>query len=88
MSRWKDDASRIVPAHLEFLAIYNPSLGTTDDQILFFHSRRAFSKRSRRKKTQSDEPHEQNFEDGGLDVNGQLRQIGLAQGMVAFAKFV
>jgi hypothetical protein len=78
-------ASAIVPARVEFLAIYNPDLGRTDDtfrdQVVFWWSRAAKERRR----------------DGGggggsatklseAEENEMLRQIGLAQGMVDFAK--
>ena len=77
---------RVVPAQLSFLAIYNPSLGPTDetfrDQILFYYSRatkeaKAASKPGRPNAVSQDELREQE--------NERLRQIGLAQGMVDFA---
>lgn len=77
---------RIQPAQLAFLAIYNPDLGPTDetfrDQIVFYHSRAAQQNRkSKSRKTDDDAGlHEQE--------NEKLRQIGLAQGMVNFVRFV
>ncbi len=78
-------ATTAVPAQLGFLAIYNPSLGTTDDtiddQILYFTSAKALTSRRRQKPrarpTDSISHEEQ---------NERLRQIGLAQAMVAFGK--
>ncbi|TVY87732.1 Vacuolar fusion protein-like protein [Lachnellula willkommii] len=73
-------SGKIIPAQLNFLAIYNPSLGTTDDtvadQIVYYYSAKS-SERSRRRHS----PRSQNEES-----NAQLRQIGLAQGMVEFGK--
>ncbi|OAQ97109.1 hypothetical protein LLEC1_05838 [Akanthomyces lecanii] len=78
-----------VPAQLGFLAIYNPSLGMTDDtiddQIVYYSSvtlqtaapskrRRA---RTRGRPTEGISPEER---------NERLRQIGLAQGMVSFGQ--
>ncbi|EGX95635.1 hypothetical protein CCM_00289 [Cordyceps militaris CM01] len=78
-----------VPAQLGFLAIYNPSLGTSDDtiddQIVYYASvtsqsvapakrRRA---RTRGRPTDGISPEER---------NERLRQIGLAQGMVSFSQ--
>ncbi|RPA91252.1 hypothetical protein L873DRAFT_1819732 [Choiromyces venosus 120613-1] len=58
----------ISPAILSSLAIYNPSLGPTDetvhDQIVFYTSRRRNT----------------------ITANDRLRQIGLAQGVVEFAR--
>lgn len=60
----------ITPAALSFLAIYNPSLGPTDetvhDQIVFYTSRKG----------------------NVVTSNDKLRQIGLAQGIVEFARYV
>lgn len=61
----------ITPARLSTLAIYNPSLGPTDetlsDQIVFFTTSRTSA---------------------GTAENDKLRQIGLAQGVVEFARYV
>ncbi|KAF4591697.1 vacuolar fusion ccz1 like [Ophiocordyceps camponoti-floridani] len=80
----------VVPARLGFLAIYNPSLGSTDDtvdhQIVYYASvttqaaswrrrRRRDGDRERARPTDGLEPQER---------NERLRQIGLAQGMVSF----
>ncbi|KAI1773565.1 hypothetical protein F4818DRAFT_449215 [Hypoxylon cercidicola] len=74
-----------VPAQLGFLAIFNPSLGATDetldDQIVYYASVNTQSKkrrhRSRGKPTDSISQDER---------NERLRQIGLAQGMVEFSR--
>ena len=76
---------KITPAQLSFLAIYNPSLGATEDtlqdQIVYYYSREANVKR---KKLEShgvgdvSNVHE--------EENEKQRQIGLAQGMVNFAR--
>jgi hypothetical protein len=80
--------SKVVPAQLAFLAIYNPTLGPTDetfrDQLVFYYSRTANEARvAARKSARNDSA-------GGdavrLEENEKLRQIGLAQGMVDFAK--
>ncbi|RAK82421.1 uncharacterized protein BO72DRAFT_523762 [Aspergillus fijiensis CBS 313.89] len=81
-----DNASAsVIPAQLSFLTIYNPRLGPTDetiqDQIVFYTSR---SDRS----AQRDSPVSEegvNSEPNG-DLNDKLRQIGLAQGIVGFAR--
>jgi First Longin domain of INTU, CCZ1 and HPS4 len=83
-------SSHVVPAHLSFLAIYNPSLGNTDDslheQIVFYSSietrKRTRARPPRRNEIASREEAEREEE------NEQLRQVGLAQGMVDFAKWV
>jgi hypothetical protein len=77
----------VTPAQLSFLAIYNPSLGTTDetliDQIVFYYSSKA-SRLPQKSTSLSDAPSG----DDKNDTNERLRQIGLAQGMVNFAKWV
>lgn len=76
----------VTPAQLSFLAIYNPTLGTTDetlgDQIVFYSSK---ASRLRRKPVTLNETPSGEDKD---DINERLRQIGLAQGMVNFAKWV
>jgi First Longin domain of INTU, CCZ1 and HPS4 len=87
MSDKADLSQHIVPAHLGFLAIYNPSLGTTDetleDQIAYYCSY----------DPQGDQPAKQDARDAKStqdavreQKNEQLRQIGLAQGMVEFGR--
>jgi len=75
---------RIVPAQLAFLAIYNPSLGRTDetfrDQVVFYYSRGA---REKRKGSAQDADYEREQRE---EENEKLRHIGLAQGMVGFAR--
>jgi hypothetical protein len=79
-------SQHIVPAHLGFLAIYNPSLGTTDEtvetQIVYYCSYHGGDQPSDRDaldpKSVQDALREQR--------NEQLRQIGLAQGMVEFGR--
>jgi hypothetical protein len=76
----------VVPAQLGFLAIFNPTLGNTDetieDQIVYYasvttkasHNKR---RRTRGQLTQNISPEER---------NERLRQIGLAQGMASFSR--
>jgi hypothetical protein len=77
-------APKVVPAQLGFLAIYNPSLGTTDEtlqnQIVYYSSPDARRRSGQRAPQKPDEEalREEN--------NEQLRQIGLAQGMVEFGR--
>lgn len=75
---------KVVPAQLSFLAIYNPSLGrsdeTFDQQIVFYYSKAA---RTRSKLNNGDTRREQELRE---QENEKLRQVGLAQGMVGFAK--
>jgi len=78
MSNTEGLPASVIPAQLGFLAIYNPSLGTTDetlhDQIVYYNSKEP-KKRGRRGEILSKE-----------EQNERLRQIGLAQGMVDFGK--
>ncbi len=84
MSSTLEHSSRVVPAQLSFLAIYNPSLGKSDDslqeQIVFYSSTVTRARRNRKHETEGQREAEREEE------NEQLRQVGLAQGMVHFAK--
>ncbi|KAL8731304.1 MAG: hypothetical protein Q9166_003528 [cf. Caloplaca sp. 2 TL-2023] len=75
--------SGIVPAALAFLTIYNPSLSQTDDtikeQVVYYYSK-SNPKRSHRKASRAPGVDDKENE------NEKLRQIGLAQGMVQFAR--
>lgn len=77
MSNTGEVPASVIPAQLGFLAIYNPSLGTTDEtlheQIVYYTSKDT-RRRSRSKDLCKEEQNE------------RLRQIGLAQGMVDFGK--
>ncbi|KAK3685483.1 hypothetical protein B0T22DRAFT_517617, partial [Podospora appendiculata] len=78
----------IVPAQLGFLAIYNPSLGTTDetidDQIVYYASVSTQTARQRRRhRSKAARPTEALSRE---ERNVRLRQIGLAQGMVEFGR--
>ncbi|KAK7612754.1 hypothetical protein JOL62DRAFT_540739 [Phyllosticta paracitricarpa] len=77
-------AAKVVPAQLAFLAIYCPSLASSDetfrDQLLFYFSKAAKSG----KEANGDAPEAD--EAARNDEHIQLRQIGLAQGMVDFAR--
>lgn len=77
------------PAQLGFMAIYNPSLGSTDDtiddQIVYYASvtsQTAAPSKRRRARTRG-RPTEGISPD---ERNERLRQIGLAQGMVSFGQ--
>lgn len=79
-------SQHIVPAHLGFLAIYNPSLGTTDEtvenQIVYYCSYDRGDQPS-----ESDTLDPKSVQDALREQrNEQLRQIGLAQGMVEFGR--
>lgn len=84
----RNTSNTIEPAHLAFLAIYNPSLGPTDEsfpqQLVFHYSRNAHEIRAAARK------HARVDAAGGdalrEEENEKLRQIGLAQGMVDFAR--
>lgn len=84
MSTKFETTSLVIPAQLSFLAIYNPSLGTTDEslreQIVFYSSTAERSSQSRKDQSGIVQDAERDEE------NEQLRQVGLAQGMVDFAK--
>lgn len=79
----------VIPAQLGFLTIYNPSLGTTDetlqDQIVFYYSssQQASRPSNSANASSTSTATEQHSKD---DTNERLRKIGLAQGMVNFAK--
>ncbi|KAG8168896.1 hypothetical protein KVR01_001645 [Diaporthe batatas] len=80
-----DSPAAIVPARVGFLAIFNPSLGNTDetldDQIVYYSSvDTQTQKRKRHRKARPTENVSQ------AERNERLRQIGLAQGMVSFSK--
>ncbi|KAF2127428.1 hypothetical protein P153DRAFT_345102 [Dothidotthia symphoricarpi CBS 119687] len=74
---------KVVPAHLSFLAIYNPSLSSSDEtfhqQIVFYYTKAARSPKTKNANPQA----EQELRD---EENEKLRQVGLAQGMVGFAR--
>lgn len=75
---------RVVPAALSFLAIYNPALGDSDEtfhqQIVFYYAKAA--------KARAKLAHATAEQDAQLreEENEKLRQVGLAQGMVGFAR--
>ena len=74
-----------IPAQLAYLTIYNPSLARTDeqleDQVVYYTSKRSRSRRKHRRNTGLDDVGD------GDRKDEKLRQIGLAQGMVEFAKY-
>ncbi|KAK2871900.1 hypothetical protein FQN49_002707 [Arthroderma sp. PD_2] len=75
----------VIPAQLSFLTIFNPSLGRTDetlqDQIVFYYATPSETK-SPNGVTDSDTAGK----DASEEENKRLRHVGLAQGMVSFAK--
>ena len=76
---------KVVPAHLSFLAIYNPELGKSDEtfhnQIVFYYSKAA------KARTKLDGGNRQAEAELKEQENEKLRQVGLAQGMVGFARY-
>jgi hypothetical protein len=76
---------KVVPARLSFLAIYNPALGTSDEtfhnQVVFYYSKDA---KPRFKTHGSNARAEGELRE---QENEKLRQVGLAQGMVGFARY-
>lgn len=85
-------STAIIPAQVGFLAIFNPSLGNTDetldDQIVYYSSVDALTlkrrrRTSRRTSSAAGRPT-QNLSQA--ERNERLRQIGLAQGMVNFSR--
>lgn len=79
--------AKVIPAQLSFLSIFNPSLGKTDetfgDQILFYYSRAVKESKAASKANGAAETSEAELRE---QENERLRQIGLAQGMVDFAR--
>ena len=84
MSGRSQHATDAQAAQLSFLAIYNPSLGDSDDtlydQIVYYYSK-AESLERRRKVNEDAE-----LKEDRKAKNERMRQIGLAQGMIEFAK--
>ena len=76
----------VVPACLAFLAIYNPSLSYSDEtvheQIVYYYDKERLSGAGLTKNRGGQ------AEDSNNDKNERLRQIGLAQGMVQFARYL
>ncbi|KAH6891399.1 hypothetical protein B0T10DRAFT_485192 [Thelonectria olida] len=76
----------VVPAQLGFLAIFNPSLGNTDetidDQIVYYASIDTQSASQKRRRTRGHPTRHVSPE----ERNERLRQIGLAQGMASFSR--
>jgi hypothetical protein len=76
----------IVPAQLGFLAIFNPTLGNTDetieDQIVYYASVTTQASQNKRRRTRGQPTQNVSPE----ERNERLRQIGLAQGMASFSR--
>ena len=81
------ERASVIPATLSFLAIYNPSLSTSDetfeDQIVYYYAKPNDGRQKPARMGDENEVHETKEE-----KDEKLRQIGLAQGMVSFAKSV
>lgn len=77
-------ASLAKAAHLDFLTIFRPDLGVDEarqqDQILFYYS-------SAGVKAQKYNGADSKQRDTHETENERLRQVGLAQGLVAFARY-
>jgi First Longin domain of INTU, CCZ1 and HPS4 len=86
MSASATQSQKIVPAQVGFLAIYNPSLGATDetldDQIVYYSSPETRTKSRRRRRTSAGDPPVTSQE----ERNERLRKVGLAQAMVEFGR--
>ncbi|KAK9415602.1 putative CCZ1/INTU/HSP4 first Longin domain-containing protein [Seiridium unicorne] len=81
----------VVPAQLGFVAIFNPSLGATDetidDQIVYYASVASQNRSQARQRIQKGGSRTRPTEGISQDErNERLRQIGLAQGMVEFGR--
>jgi hypothetical protein len=89
MSSPNESSVKAVPAQLDFLAIYNPSLGATDetigDQIVYYTSPGLQNQETQKHKSgkQDTETSQEHARD---QLNEQLRRVGLAQGMVEFGR--
>ncbi|KAG9237537.1 hypothetical protein BJ875DRAFT_141408 [Amylocarpus encephaloides] len=82
------EPQKAIPAQLGFLAIYNPSLGATDDtlanQIVYYSS---LDKQHRKPRQPSKGDSKKDVEDAAREQdNDRLRRVGLAQGMVEFGR--
>ena len=83
--------AKVVPAQLSFLTIYNPAFGATDesayDQIFYYFSKEDLE-RQKHGDARIGEGEAAAGEGKSADErqNERLRQVGLARGMVEFAK--
>ena len=80
----------VVPAQLAFLTIYNPAFGDTDDtayeQIFYYYSRRGSKKHQAQSGRDLGDEGDSRSKSWEAEKNERLRQVGLARGMVEFAK--
>lgn len=78
---------KVIPARLSYLTLYSPLLSKSDDtrrdQIVFYYDRERDEQQSKDKSV-SDNVAVRNEEQY---QNEELRRVGLAQGMVEFAKY-
>lgn len=86
MSGQPGQNARIKPASLDFLTIFNPALGVDEasqrDQIVFYYSEAGDDVQAEKDKgtaASQREAHEKQ--------NERLRQVGLAQGLIEFARY-
>ncbi|POS84982.1 hypothetical protein EPUL_004645 [Erysiphe pulchra] len=77
----------VIPAHLGFLTIYNPSLGTGDEsvksQITYYYSSQNREDLESPRATNKEFKHNDYLKQ---QTDEQLRQVGLAQGIIEFGK--
>jgi hypothetical protein len=76
---------------LAYLTIYNPAFGETDEtayeQIFFYYSRTDAERQERFRKSPEQSKTAEDKQDSSEDEkNERLRQVGLARGVVEFAK--
>lgn len=80
----------VVPAQLAYLTIYNPAFGDTDEtayeQIFYYYSREEIQKQETQKASGGQNADETKPPSEEEQQNERLRQVGLARGMVEFAK--
>lgn len=73
----------IIPAQLSYLTIYNPTLGPTDEtfqqQLVFYYSRTEAESKLAARRGVAQHSKE--------DTDERLRRIGIAQGLVEFARY-
>ena len=80
------ERASVIPATLSFLTIYNPSLSqsneTFEDQIVYYYSKLRDGKNKSHGAS-----HGERSKETKEEKDEKLRQIGLAQGMVSFARY-
>jgi hypothetical protein len=81
----------VVPAQLSYLTIYNPAFGDSDEtayeQIFYFYSRSDHERQETAHKIPDRSAGHDRQPTSGEDAkNERLRQVGLARGLVEFAK--